>query len=307
VSFDAAAAPVKIPADIQIEDRLLGDLTARQVAILACTGLSLWGICTLVHTALPGLSVIALAAAALPLAAIAGTLALASRDGVSADRYLVAMIRHHRAPKRLVTAPGTIHPAPSFLAELAGENEPLPDRFEHPVQHVTDAGLLDLGSEGTAGVAACTSVNFALRTGAEQEALVAGFARYLNALTGPVQILVRTRRLELGPLIGQLLEAGPSMPHPALQAAAEDHAHFLAQLARTRSLLYRQALLAVREPAPPTTAGPRVRRRLAEATGLLAGAQITVRELDAGTVAEVLRDAADPEDIPTDQTEEAWL
>ena len=72
-----------------------------------------------------------------------------------------------------------------------------------------------------------SAVTFSLRTPAEQEALVAGFARFLNSLGEPVEILVRAEPVDLTAAIDALLDAAPGMPHPALEAAARRHARFL--------------------------------------------------------------------------------
>ena len=81
-------------------------------------------------------------------------------------------------------------------------------------------------------VAAASTVNFALRTPAEQHALTAAFGRWLNSLRGPVQILIRAQRVDLSAMAAALREAAPALPHPALEAAALDHAGFLGQPGR---------------------------------------------------------------------------
>jgi len=100
----------------------------------------------------------------------------------------------------------------------------------------------------------CSTVNFALRTPAEQEGLVAGFGRYLHSLTAPVQILIRAQRLDLTGQIAELRDRAGGLPHPALEQAALEHADYLAQLAEHSDLLRRQVLLVLREPLHPAGA-----------------------------------------------------
>jgi hypothetical protein len=77
-----------------------------------------------------------------------------------------------------------------------------PSALRLPAEAVTntgsDMGVVDLGTDGLAVIAVASTVNFALRTPAEQESLVASFGRYLHSLTAPVQVLVRTERLGTG-------------------------------------------------------------------------------------------------------------
>src|SRR5207247_850611 len=82
----------------------------------------------------------------------------------------------------------------------------------------------------------------------EQDGLPAAYGRWLNSLTGPVQILVRAGRADLSAAVAALRDAAPALPHPALEQAVLEHAAFLDGLAAERDVLTRQALLIVREP-----------------------------------------------------------
>lgn len=100
-----------------------------------------------------------------------------------------------------------------------------------PYEGLAADGVLDLGGEGRCAVAMCSSVNFELRSVAEQQGLTAAFARWLNSLTGSTQLLVRCHRVNLSPLAGALQRNAAALPHPALEQAARAHADFLADLA----------------------------------------------------------------------------
>ena len=97
-------------------------------------------------------------------------------------------------------------------------------------------------------IAAASTVNFGLRTPAEQDALVAGFGRYLHSLTAPVQILVRAERLDLTGQSRDLRARAATLPDPGLERLALDHAEFLDQLGARADLLRRQVLLIWRDP-----------------------------------------------------------
>jgi hypothetical protein len=166
---------------------------------------------------------------------------------------------------------------------------------------VTSDGVIGLGDGGTAVAAAVSTVNLALRTAAEQDALTAGYGRWLNSLTGPVQILIRAGHTDLSAAVADLEDTAPALPDPDLEAAALDHAAFLTELAEGRDLLTRQALLVTREPrrtgpgaARSGSSGPRAAQRTAEAARLLSAADLTVSALDGGQVTALLTAAADP-------------
>ncbi|MGJ5894395.1 PrgI family protein [Streptomyces niveiscabiei] len=309
--------PVRIPADVDRPDTVLAQLTARQLLILAVTGIVLYTAWSAVRAFVP---VPVFLIPAIPLAAGATFIALGKRDGLPLDRLLLAAVRQRLTPKLQVAAPEGIHPAPAWLAGRAtpydGQKPPAPLRL--PAESVTEAGVIDLGTDGIAAIAVCGTVNFALRTPAEQDALVAGFGRYLHSLTTPAQILVRCQRLDLTAQIDELRQRATSLPHPALEAAARQHADFLDQLAADSDLLARQVLLVLREPVQPDAPSPltRVRkgpgregvvdpaarraaearlvRRVQEAAGLLGPLGVPVTFLNAGQATAVLASACDP-------------
>jgi len=315
----------------------MAGLTARQVLILALTAIVLYLGWAATRSLLP-LPVFALLA--VPVAAVAGVLVLGQRDGLSLDRLLMAVIRQRTSPRHRINAPEGVVAPPSWLAARAsggagdrrvsaGGQVAAPLRL--PARTVTSTagvGVIDLGSDGLAVVAVCSTVNFSLRTPGEQDGLVAVFARYLHSLTAPVQILVRAMPADLSGQIQLLDDAAEQVAHPALAHAAREHAAYLGQLAVEMQLLARQVLLVLREPL--VTAGPvdglggasalsalsgrraaardarragaavrraahtRLARRLAEATDLLAPAGIVVTPLDAGTATSVLAAACNP-------------
>ncbi|MEV6242492.1 PrgI family protein [Lentzea sp. NPDC051838] len=329
--------PVRIPADVDREDRVLGNLTARQLAILAAVGLVLYGGYLATRTFIP---LPVFLAVAIPVGASAAVLALGQRDGLSMDQLALAALRQQLRPKHCVAAPEGITPAPEWLTTQAvngkgrgglAEASVSPTPLRLPAEAVGTTGVIDLGKDGLAAVAVCSTVNFGLRTPTEQESLVASFGRYLHSLTAPVQVLVRTERLDLSGQIAELREQAGGLPHAALEAAAREHADYLDQLRRATDLLRRQVLLILREPlhtatpsdglggASPLTAftarrkaakqaglvddaarraaEARLARRLGEAVELLSPSGITVTPLDAGQATAVLATACNPDSL----------
>ncbi|WP_369973606.1 PrgI family protein [Prauserella sp. PE36] len=337
-------------------DKVIGPLTARQLAILAVTGLVLYAGWTTTRAVVPLPVFLALA---IPIGVSAAVIALGQRDGISMDRLLVAAIRQRMGPRHRVAAPEGVRPAPEWLtsqtaatsasrtagagkgksakakSKAAVPEQISPSALRLPAEAVTDTGVVDLGTDGLAVVAVASTVNFALRTPSEQESLVASFGRYLHSLTAPVQVLVRTERLDLSGQIAELRARAGGLPHPALEAAAIEHADYLVQLGEQTDLLRRQVLLILREPmgaAGPTDGlggpGPlavlssltrgkrranaettqasagarraaesRLVRRLSEAIELLSPAGIVVTPLDAGQATAVLASACNPDTL----------
>lgn len=311
----------RIPADVDREDTILAGFTARQVAVLAVAGLVLYGGWDATRALLP---VIAYLIVAVPIGVAVAVTVIVRRDGLTLDRLLLAAIQQRLSPRRRIAA--TDVPAvPEWLADFAADTEQVSTAgLNLPAQGVSEAGIVDLGRDGLALVAVASPVNFALRTPAEQDALVSTFGRWLHSLTTPVQIVVRAERLDLSSQITELRERAASLPHPALEAAALDHADYLHHLDEHTELLRRQILLVLREPlqgrandsltspllpflparqtaarkddeAARRAAVSRLVRRANEASELLSPAEITVTPLDASQATAVLTAACNPD------------
>jgi hypothetical protein len=278
---------VRIPADVERDDRLLGNLTARQLAILAVSGVVLWAVYTATRHLLP---TIAFGAVAAPIGALSVMVALGRFEGVSADRAVLAAWRHRRTPGRLVPAPDGVPDVPGFVGVEPGDS---PAALRLPVAGVADDGIIDLGPDGLALVCRAAAVTFSLRTPVEQEALVAAFARWLNAMADPVEIVVRGETVDLGAAVAALLERAPRLPHPGLERAAREHAVFLRSLGTDCDLLRRQVLVVLRQP-PGDGAASRLHRRAAEAAASLAGAGVSLATLDGKAATACLAGAVDP-------------
>jgi hypothetical protein len=72
------------------------------------------------------------------------------------------------------------------------------------------------------------------------EALMAGFATFLNGLSYPIQILVRASPVDLTRYVAGLEERGRQLMGGQLADLARDHAAFVQGLARQRTLLERR-------------------------------------------------------------------
>ncbi len=282
---------VRIPADIDRPDRILAGLSARQLAILAASGAAALALATAAAVVLPTPVAVALAA---PPALVGVALALGWRDGLPLDRLALAALRHRRGPRRLVPAPEGVAAPPAWTG--SGDRPPAP--LAGPISGLHDDGVIDLGADGQALLCRATAVNLRLRSEPEQQALVAAFARLLHAVTGPLSVVVRADRVDLGAAVAALRAAAPGLPHPALEQAADEHADFLAGLAARRDVLCRERLLVLREPAGTPDPAAALASRAEQAAALLAAAGVTLTPLDQDAAARVLARAADPHAPP---------
>ncbi|QGN48010.1 PrgI family protein [Micromonospora sp. WMMC415] len=281
----------RIPADVDTPDKIVYGLTARQLAILAVAGVIGYGIFRAVGTLLPQPVLIAILT---PLAGAAIVLALGRRDGLSMDAWLLSAVRHTRSPKRLAPAAAgrpTAAPAWAPSTETPATAVPVPV-LRLPAKAISDTGVVDAGSHAVALVA-CTTVNIGLRTGDEQAALIGSYGRWLNSLSGPVQIVISAQRVDLSSHAQRITDNAETIANPALADAARDYADFLDDLAARRDPLWRTVTVAVTATGNKGRDTEVLRRAEHAASALSAlGAQTAV--LDGGRAAAVLTCATDP-------------
>ena len=277
---DEGPYPVPVSADLEIEDKILGPFTARQAAYFAVGAVLLW----LGYTALRHLvPVPVLALSALILAGALTVAVTTKRDGLTLDRYLRAMLRHHRSPHRRVNAADPDTMLGGGLASL-----------HLPIDDVTEPGVLDLAEDGAAALVECGTVNLALRTGTEATAVLGAFARALNAVNGPFQFAITAHRIDLSQAAERCASLAGALPHPLLEARAREHAAFLRELADSAELTARRVLLVVREPGPIQRAAITAAHRAAQAAQLLAACGIDTRVHDAEQAMAAIAAACDP-------------
>ncbi|MFC3966510.1 TraG/VirB4 family ATPase [Nocardia jiangsuensis] len=320
---------VRIPADVDRSDRILGPFTARQLAVLATTALLLYSGWATTRTVI---APPVFAAVAAPVFVVVAVAVCTRRDGLSADLLLVAAIGHRLRPRHLVKT--RVQPSPKWITARARATRsrpptpaPLTAQAARLPEAVTDSGagggvgVIDLGAEGLAVIAVAGTLNLSLRTPAEQDSLVGQLAGWLHTLRQPVQILIRSARLDLSEHITGLHAAAEQMS-PDLAAAAVDHGDHLAELIARENPTHRQVLLVWREQTDTlaTTglaarlpgrgrarralshgarraAESRLLRRMSEAADVLSPLGISVTALDHVAATAVLMSCTNPEGL----------
>lgn len=275
---------VRIPADVDRQDKLLAGLTGRQLAILVLPAMALWSAYLATRGFLP-LQVFA--ALALPWALSTLVLALGRQDGLPADKLALAALRQRRAPCRLT-------PAPTVQLHSGGKGEPTIGTLDLPVKGIAADGVVDLGKQGAAVICSASAINLGLRNPDEQDALVEAFGRFLNSLGAPLQILIRSERTDLTRRVQGLRRRTAALPHPGLRAAATEHAGYLQELASRREVLSRRVLVVFRQPRSADAAAA-LRRRVDDARTALSAAGITLVALSGEETRTVLARALDPQ------------
>lgn len=140
-----------------------------------------------------------------------------------------------------------------------------------------EEGLVRLAGGQYRAVLEVGGLNFGLQGEAEQEAVVAGYAAFLNSLSFPVQVLVRVQPTDIDGYIGELERRARHELPDDLAGLARDHVAFVRRLARNRTLLERRFYLVVpaHDDASAGRRGWSFGRRAAGLDGAAARKQLT--------------------------------
>jgi type IV secretory pathway VirB4 component len=86
-------------------------------------------------------------------------------------------------------------------------------------------------------VVACKSINFDLMSDREREGVEYSYQNFLNSLNFPVQILVRSQRVDIGPYIDKLLHARREQDNMLLGVLMDDYINFIDALSQEANIM----------------------------------------------------------------------
>lgn len=120
-----------------------------------------------------------------------------------------------------------------------------------PLDDIAD-GVICLRGRDYRAVMEAQSVNFALKSDSEQEAIMAGYRAFLNSLSYPIQVVARILPTDVEGYLAGLRKTRLMDRHgsrggnsEALRRLALDHETFVRRLARERTLLERRFYVVV--------------------------------------------------------------
>lgn len=284
---------IKVPADIDLEDRLAFGLTFRQLLVLVVAAIGAYLTFSFVGAFAP---LPFAAAAAAPLALVGVGLAFGHLDGLPGDRLALAALRLLLGQRHRVLAPEGVR-AP--LPGVDVVRQPACSPIDVPVRAIFHSGVIELRDGRYCLLATAGGTSFGLRGDEEQVALVEAYGRWLHSLTEPAAITVRSEPVDLAGKAADLRDGADELPHPALARAAGGHADFLQELGNGDGVRRRQIVLTLTTATKDRDAATATLHRNAEeARELLRAAGVDLRPLDGEDAAALLGHAIDPPGLP---------
>ena len=108
-----------------------------------------------------------------------------------------------------------------------------------------EKGIVFLKDKSMHGVLMVSSLNFALKSQEEQEAIIAQFQNFLNSLDFPIQIVVQSRRLNLTGYLERLEALERDQTNELLKRLISEYRKFVANLIETGQIFTKNFFVVV--------------------------------------------------------------
>lgn len=136
--------------------------------------------------------------------------------------------------------PTTTAPAPQTQPPTGDQKQPVKKQTSTQnsllLSELRD-GMIIMADGTFRAVIACKSINFDLMSSREREAVEYSYQNFLNALYFPIQILVRSQRVDIGPYLDKLEEIRRSQDNMLLNVLMDDYIQFVDILSQEANIM----------------------------------------------------------------------
>lgn len=98
-------------------------------------------------------------------------------------------------------------------------------------------GMVIMSDGSFRAVVACMSINFDLMSSREREGVEYSYQNFLNSLNHPIQILVRSQRVDIGPYIEKLANIRRNQDNMLLNVLMDDYINFIDILSQEANIM----------------------------------------------------------------------
>lgn len=118
-----------------------------------------------------------------------------------------------------------------------------------PIEDIAD-DMIYLKDGGVTLVLSTSAVNFGLLFDTEQMGIIDAFARLLNSLSFPIQIVIHSKRLDISSYLHTLDQAISAQPNPLLKNISLSFRRFVESIIKEKNVLDKQFYVCINVTAP---------------------------------------------------------
>ena len=116
-------------------------------------------------------------------------------------------------------------------------------KYLHISQIKNDTVILKNG--GLRAVIEVQAINFNLKSETEQKAIIAGYESFVNTLTFPVQIIVRSTKMNIDPYLETLKSVAEKHQNPLLKEQTEHYSKFVKRIVDIADIMQKRFFIVV--------------------------------------------------------------
>ena len=128
-------------------------------------------------------------------------------------------------------------------------NKPATTQEHLDIEDIRD-DLVILKNGSVAGVLRTTAVNFDLLSEIEQDAIIAAFSMLINSISFPIQIVIRSKRLDISNYLEKVIKMENKIEDPLLKHQAEAYRKFVQETITSNEVLDKKFYIIVSTYAP---------------------------------------------------------
>lgn len=134
--------------------------------------------------------------------------------------------------------------APAAHAPASKQKNPNSTQNALLISEVRD-GIVVMNDGSMRAVVSCRSINFDLMSDREQDAAEFSYQQLLNSLYFPIQIHIRSQRVDLGPYLDRLVKASHEQDNMLLSVLMSDYIAFIDELAQQVNIMNKSFFIVV--------------------------------------------------------------
>lgn len=120
----------------------------------------------------------------------------------------------------------------------------VPTQAYLPIAEIKD-GVVILKDGTLRQVLLVSSINFALKSDDEQNALISAYVSFLNSLDFPLQIVAQSRKLQIQPYLDKLLQIERNLSNELLKVQMADYRAFVKELVEIGQIMTKRFYVVV--------------------------------------------------------------
>jgi len=163
-------------------------------------------------------------------------------------------------------APGSVSTPTASQAAGAQNSNPNSTQNALQISEIRD-GIVIMNDGSFRAVVMCKSINFDLMSPQEREAVEFSYQGFLNSLYFPIQIFIRSQKVDLRPYLEKLDKIRSQQDNMLLGLLMEDYVAFLADIAQQTNIMDKKFYLVIKYP----DIDQNIRKALKTSTGFFTG------------------------------------